>query len=130
MGDHLDPGRMDMFVGVNEMGSNDCSKKLRRGDRMLLSHDIDGVLHGICRHDDAIICFGVSVSFQQGFRCYIDRYLRGLDISFQEHTHCHLYDSLDSCLCILVDFVDPDVVFAILGCGNFRHDFLQMGSDR
>ena len=69
MGDNLGPGRMDVLVLLNEMGSNDCSKKLRRGDRMLLGQDVDGIFHGICGYDDAVVCFGVSITFQLRVIC-------------------------------------------------------------
>ena len=127
MSDNLDPGGMDVLVRLNEMGSNDCSKKLGRRDRMLLGHNVDGVLHGVCRYNDAVVCFGVSIPSQLRVICNIPRYLRGLDISFEKHAYCHLYHCLDSCVCILMNLVDPDVVFAILGCGNLRHDSFQEG---
>ena len=122
VGDNLDPGGMYVLVFLDEMGSNDCSEKLGRGDRMLLGHDVDGVLHGVCRHDNAVVCFCVSIHSQLGVMRSMVRYLRGLDIPFEEHAYCHLYHGLDPCLGIFVDFVDSDVVFAILGCGNLRHD--------
>lgn len=122
VGDNLDRGGMDVLVFLNEMGSNDCSEKLGRRDRVLFGHDIDGVLHGVCRYDNAVVCFCVSWPSQLGVIYDMSRYLRGLDVSFEEHTYCHLYHSLDPRACILMDFVDPDVIFAILGCGNMRHD--------
>ena len=69
VGDNLGPGGMDVLVLLNEMRSNDCSEKLRRGDRMLLGQDVDGILHGICRYDDAVVCFGVSIPFQPRIIC-------------------------------------------------------------
>ena len=122
MGDNLDPGGVDVLVRLNEMGSNNCAEKLGRGDRMFLGHDVDGLLHGVCRYDNAIVCFCVTIPFQLGVMRSIARYIRGLDISFEEHAYCHFYHGLDPSLCILMDFVDSDVVFAILGCGNLRHD--------
>ncbi len=122
MGNNFDLGGMDVFVRLNEMGSDDCSKELGRGDRMLLGHDVDGVLHGICRYNDAVVGFCVSIPFQLGLVCNISRYVRGLDVSLKKHAYCHLHYRLDPCLCILMDFVDPDVVLPILGCRNLRHD--------
>lgn len=36
VGDNFDVGRMNVLVRLNEMGSNNCSKQLRRRDWMLL----------------------------------------------------------------------------------------------
>ncbi len=122
MGDNLNPGGMDVFVRLHEMGSNNCSEKLRRRDGMLLGHDVDGILHGVCRYDNAVVCFCVSILSQVKVLCNIPRYLRGFDITFEEHAYCHLHHCLNPRLFIFVDLVDPDVVFAILGCGNLRHN--------
>ena len=62
VGDNLGPGRMDVLVLLDEMRSNDSSEQLRRGDRMLLGQDVDGVFHGICRYDDAVVCFGIAIA--------------------------------------------------------------------
>lgn len=122
MRDNLNPGGVDVLVLLDEMGRNNCSEKLGRRDRMLLGHDIDGVFHGVCGYDNAVVCFGISKPSQLEVICNISKYLRGLDISFKEHAYCHLYHCLDARLCIFMDFVDSDVIFAILGCGNLRHD--------
>ena len=125
--DNLAPRGVDVIVLLNEMGSNDCPEKLGRRDGMLLGHDVDGVLHCVCRHHNAVICFCVSTPSQLEVICSVSRCLRGLDISFEEYADSHLYHGLDPCLCILMDFVDSDVVFAILGCGYVRHDSMLNG---
>lgn len=125
--DNLDPGGMDVLVLLNEMGSHNCTEKLGRRDRVLLGHDVDGVLHGICGYDDAIVGFCVSPPSQLRVIYNISKYLRGLDISLEEHAYCHLYHCLDPRLFILMYFVDSNVVFAILRCGDLRHDFFWRG---
>ena len=48
--------------------------------------------------------------------------MRGLNVSFEEHAYRHLHHCLDPRLFILMDFVNPDVVFTILSRRNLRHD--------
>lgn len=59
MGDNLDVGRMNVLVSLTEMGSNNCSKQLRRRDWMLLGQYVDCVLNGVCGYDNAIVGFSV-----------------------------------------------------------------------
>jgi hypothetical protein len=42
--------------------------------------------------------------------------LRDVDFSLEEHADCHLGHGLGAGLLVALDFVDADVVLAILGC--------------
>ena len=53
---------MDMLVGINEMSRNNRGEQLGRGDRVLLCHDVDGLLHGVSSYHHAVIGFGVADS--------------------------------------------------------------------
>ena len=63
VGDNLDPGGVDVLVPLDEVGSNDSTEKLGRRDGMLLGHDVNGVLHGVCGYDNAVVRFCVSTPF-------------------------------------------------------------------
>ena len=58
----LDLGRVDMFVGFGKVVSHDGSEQLRRRNGMLLGHYIDGLLHGVCGDNDAVIGLGVATT--------------------------------------------------------------------
>lgn len=49
-------------------------------------------------------------------------YIRGLDITFQKGPDGHLYDRLDARLLVLVDLVQPNIVLAVAGIAQLRHD--------
>lgn len=64
MGDDLDVRSGDVRVFLNEVSAKNASKEFGRGDRVLFSFDIDGILHGVGSYYHAIICFGVPVYCQ------------------------------------------------------------------
>ena len=59
--DHVDVRKVDVAVGLDEVGSEDGSEQLGRSHWVLLGEDVDGVLDGIGSHDDAVIGFGVAI---------------------------------------------------------------------
>ena len=117
MGDDLDVCSRYMFICLYEMVGHNGGKKLRRGDGMLLRHEIDGVLDGVGCDDSAVISFGVTGYSQLVIleMVLVDWHLRGFDFTFKEHAHGHLNDRLGARLLITVDFVDTNVVLAIAG---------------
>lgn len=63
--DNPDLSRMDMLVGLDEMGSHYGAEKFRRCDRVFLCHDVDCVFHGICRDHYAVIGLSITTLYQR-----------------------------------------------------------------
>ena len=58
---NFDVSGVDVLIGINEMSRNDGRKELRRRDRVLLCHDVDGLLHSIGGHHDAVVGLSVAI---------------------------------------------------------------------
>ena len=56
----LDMCGVDVLVGVGEMNCHDGREELRWVHGVLLCHDIGSLLHGVCRHHDAVVGFRVA----------------------------------------------------------------------
>ena len=90
---------MDVFVLVDEMVAKGRGKQLRRKNGILLGEDVGGLLLGVCRDDDRVVCFSVG----------------GLNISFELGADSKLGNILCAGNRVFVDFKESHVVFAILG---------------
>lgn len=58
--DNSDVCGVNVLVSFDEVGSQYRSELLGRSNGMLLCHDIGSVLHGVCRNNNAVVCFGVT----------------------------------------------------------------------
>ena len=58
--DNLDVGGMDVRVRVYEVVANNSGELLGRIDGVLLREDVGGLLLGIGRDNDGVVCFGVA----------------------------------------------------------------------
>src|SRR5947207_9160513 len=58
-----DMSKMDMFISVNEMGSDNGSKELWRRDWVELRQDKDCVLHRVCSNNHTVVSFGIPNSW-------------------------------------------------------------------
>lgn len=54
---------VDVLVLVDEMGTKNGAKELGRYDGVLLGQNKDGILDGVCCDDDAVVGFGVAVTY-------------------------------------------------------------------
>ena len=106
MRDDTDMGSMDMRITVDEVGRHGGGEELGRGHGVLLGEDVDCVLDGVCGDDDAVVGAGVG----------------GGDVALEEAADCHLGDGLCVGGRVAVDFADADVVLAVAGGGDVRHD--------
>lgn len=60
MGLDLYLGGMNVFILFDKVIGHDRGKKFRRCYRMLLCHDVNGVLHGVGSHNDAVVRLGIA----------------------------------------------------------------------
>ncbi|KAL2277369.1 hypothetical protein FJTKL_00072 [Diaporthe vaccinii] len=104
--DDLDVGGGDVRVGVQEVLTQDRGEELGRVDGVFLCLDVDGVLHRVRGHDDAVV--GLCVPGP-------GHLLRCLDLPFKQAGHCHLCDGLDPGGLVPVHLVDADIVLPIPG---------------
>lgn len=85
---------------------------------MLLGQYVDSLLHRVRSNDHAVIGFGitlVTLSIARRTRVLGDRfYSRSLDCTLKQHTHRHFGDTVGFSLFVTVNFVDTDVILAIL----------------
>lgn len=63
--DNLDVCGVNMRIGVNEVVSDDGGESLRRADGILLGENVAGLLLGVCRNNDRVVCLGVPVDINQ-----------------------------------------------------------------
>ena len=88
---------------------------------MLFGNDVGSLFHGVCRHDDAVISFGVAGTISIRLETVIVSYSRGVDIAFEEHRDRHLDDGLDICTPVLYHLVHSNVLLSITSCGKLSH---------
>lgn len=81
--DDGDVGGVDVFVGFDEVCTQDGGEEFRGVDGILFGHDVGSILHGVGCDNDAVVCFGISES-RLGRRTVLggQRCLRGLNLSF------------------------------------------------
>jgi hypothetical protein len=63
VGDDVSMRDVDVLVLADEMGAKNGAKELRRCDGVLLGQNKDGILDGVCCDDDAVVGFGVAVTY-------------------------------------------------------------------
>lgn len=74
--DDLDVGCGDMRVGLDKVSSEYRGEELGRIDWVFFGFDVNGVLHGIGGHDNAVICFGIPVTVISWLKaCWVVEYL-------------------------------------------------------
>ena len=116
-----------MFVRFDEMVGHYCREQLWRSDLVLLGQYVDSLLHRIRSNDHAVIGFGITLitlSTARPTRRLGNRlHSRSLNCTFKQHTHRHFDDTVGSTIFITVDFVDTDVILAILSRRERRHRF-------
>jgi hypothetical protein len=60
--DDLDVYRVDVWVCRGEVIADNGSELLWRVNRVLLCKNVGGLLLGVGRNDDGVVCFGVAVN--------------------------------------------------------------------
>lgn len=115
-------GDMNVCVPLDEVIGEDGSKGLRRVDWVLLCHDVCRLLLRVCWHHYRVVRFCVSAFFSAMIEVVkFHSGLRGLDITFQHGIHGKFIDILHAIFSFL-NLVDTDIVLAVLGIANLRHD--------
>lgn len=61
MGGDSGVGDVDVWVGLDEVGSQDGGEELRGRDGMLFGEDVDGVFDGVCGDNHAVVGFCIAV---------------------------------------------------------------------
>ncbi|CRK29992.1 hypothetical protein BN1708_005120 [Verticillium longisporum] len=97
-------GDRDVGVRVEEVGAEDGGVELGRVDGVLLGLDVNGVLDRVGGHDDRVVGDGV----------------RRLNGTLEESADGHLGDGLHGA--VLLDLEDADIVLAVAGRSEDRHD--------
>lgn len=107
---NTDVGDVDVGILLDEVASKDRSKELRRGDRVLLGGDVNGILDRISGDNNAVIGLGVG----------------GVDLSLKKTADGHFSDGLHTGGGITVNLVDADIVLSVASSGNVRHGGLHV----
>lgn len=105
VGDDLDMGSVDVAVLLDEVRAQKGGEVFRGCDGVLLGKQVDGVLDGVGRDNDAVVGLGVG----------------GLDVTLEQTADGHFSNSLDTSRLVAVDLVDSDIVLAVASSGYVRH---------
>jgi len=117
---------MYVLVGLDEVGAQYRCKELWGSDWVLLGYYVGCLLHGVCRNNNAIVCFGVAVEGVKSTGRSLPASmlnLRSINLAFEHHAYRHLHNSVSLGSLIFVHLVHTDVILSITGCLNFRHIF-------
>jgi len=109
-----------VLVSVDEVLAEYGSEELWGVDRVQFGRDVSRLLHGVCSHNNSVVCFGVPETSKLGRVAELNN-LRYFDFAFEQDTDCHLGDSLDIGNFISLDLIYANVVLAIAGSSELRH---------